>query len=371
MRGPRPRHVLMTTDAVGGVWTYALDLSAGLLARGVAVTLAVLGPAPRPGQRRMAERISGLAVVETGLPLDWTAKDLEAVVLAARGVAALAAAQGADLVHLNTPALAAEARFPTPVVGACHSCLASWWNAVKGEAQMPDSFRWRTDLLARGYAGCDRLIAPSYAFMQATAALYGVVPKAVHNGRPSRPAAPDGDRNAVVLTSGRLWDEGKNIGVLDRAAGRMRGQIHAAGSLKGPDGQAVAFDHILCLNQLDSAVLATHLERSAVFASLSLYEPFGLGVLEAAQVGCALVLSDIPTFRELWQGAAVFVPADDDAAVAQALDDLLDDPARAVEFGRAARARSSQFTADAMVEGTLAVYGEALAARAPFAEAAA
>lgn len=371
MTAPQPRHILMTTDAVGGVWTYALDLAAGLITQGVSVTLAVLGPAPRPGQRRAAEQIAGLTVVETGLPLDWTAENPGEITEAARGVAAMAAARGADLVHLNTPALAAEARFSAPVVGACHSCLASWWSAVRGDAPMPDSFRWRTDLLTRGYAGCDRLIAPSYAFMQTTAALYGAVPQAVHNGRAAPHAAPATTRNPVVLTSGRLWDEGKNVRTLDRAAGRMRGQIHAAGALKGPDGQTVAFDHLLCLNQLDSAVLAEQLGRSAVFASLSLYEPFGLGVLEAAQAGCALVLSDIPTFRELWQGAAVFVPADDDAAVAEALDDLLDEPERTAELGRAAMARSARFTVDAMIEGTLAVYGEALAARAPFAEAAA
>ncbi|HZW15544.1 MAG TPA: glycosyltransferase family 4 protein [Brevundimonas sp.] len=371
MTALHPRHILMTTDAVGGVWTYALDLAAGLLARGVAVTLAVLGPAPRPGQRRAAERIAGLTVVEAGLPLDWTAERPEEITEAARGVAALAAARGADLVHLNTPALAAEVRFSVPVVGACHSCLASWWSAVRGDAPMPEAFRWRTGLLARGYAGCDRLIAPSYAFMQTTAALYGVVPQMVHNGRASLAGTPRTDRRRLVLTSGRLWDEGKNVRTLDRAARRMRGQVYAAGAVKGPDGQAVAFDHVLCLNQLDSAVLTKQLERTAVFASLSLYEPFGLGVLEAAQAGCALVLSDIPTFRELWQGAAVFVPADNDAAVAEALDSLLDDPEGAAEMGRAAMIRSSQFTVDAMVEGTLAAYGEALATRAPFAEAAA
>jgi glycogen(starch) synthase len=274
-------------------------------------------------------------------------------------------------VHLNTPALAAEGDFGRPVIGACHSCLASWWSAVKGEAPMPDSFRWRTDLLGRGYAACDRLIAPSYTFMQTTAALYGVLPRAVRNGRSPSPVEPAERRNPVVMTSGRLWDEGKNVRTLDRAAGRMRGQVHAAGPLKGPDGQAVALDHILCLNQLDPPVLADHLRRSAVFASLSLYEPFGLGVLEAAQAGCALVLSDIPTFRELWQGAAVFVSAEDDEAAAMALDALLEDPARAAELGAAAAARSAQFTPDAMVEGVLSVYGQALAARAPFPEVAA
>jgi glycosyltransferase involved in cell wall biosynthesis len=198
-----------------------------------------------------------------------------------------------------------------------------------------------------------------------------VLPQAVRNGRSPVTEKRLPDRNPVVLTSGRLWDDGKNLRTLDRAAGRMRGQVHAAGSLKGPDGQVVDFDHILCLGQLDAAVLAKHLERSAVFASLSLYEPFGLGVLEAAQAGCALVLSDIPTFRELWQGAAVFVPADDDAAAAEALDGLLDDPERATALGRCAAERSARFTVDAMVEATLAVYGDALAARAPFPEVAA
>ena len=371
MTAPHPRHVLMTTDAVGGVWTYSLDLAAGLLERGVAVTLAVLGPPPQPGQRRAAERIPDLSVVETDLTLDWTAEDAGAVQLAGRRVAGLAAECGADLVHLNTPALAADVRFPAPVVGACHSCLASWWSTVKGEEPMPASFRWRTDLLARGYAACDRLIAPSYSFMQETAARYGVLPQAVRNGRSAPAGVRPGRRNPVVMTSGRLWDEGKNMRTLDRAAGRMRGQVYAAGPLKGPDGQAVAFEHLLCLNQLDAPVLAGRLERTAVFASLSVYEPFGLGVLEAAQAGCALVLSDIPTFRELWQGAACFVPADDDAAAAEALDALLDAPEEAAELGRLAAGRSARFTVDAMVDGTLAVYGDALAARAPFPEVAA
>ena len=370
MMGPTPRHVLMTTDAVGGVWTYALDLAEGLLRRGVAVTLAVLGPEPRPGQRRAAERIPGLALVMTGLPLDWTADDAGAVTDAARGVAALAAARRADLVHLNSPALAGCARFPAPVIGVCHSCLASWWDAVRGDEPMPQSFEWRTDLLARGYAACDRLIAPSYAFMQTTAALYGVVPHTVHNGRSPSSAAATGAREPVVMTSGRLWDDGKNIRTLDRAAGRMRGQVHAAGALTGPDGQSVSLEHVLPLGHLDAAVLATGLQRSAVFASLAHYEPFGLGVLEAAQAGCALVLSDIPTFRELWQGVAVFVPAEDDRAAAEVLDDLLDHPERAAVLGAAAAERSARFTTESLTEGVLAVYGEAIARR-PLTEAAA
>ncbi len=70
--GVIPRHILMSTDAVGGVWTYAIDLSRGLSALGVEVTLAVLGPAPGPQQAATAQAIRCVRLLETGLPLDWT-----------------------------------------------------------------------------------------------------------------------------------------------------------------------------------------------------------------------------------------------------------------------------------------------------------
>ena len=41
------------------------------------------------------------------------------------------------------------------------------------------------------------------------------------------------------------------------------------------------------------------MSRAAIFFSPALYEPFGLGVLEAAARGCALVLADIPSFIAL------------------------------------------------------------------------
>ena len=66
-------HVLMTADAVGGVWQYALDLSEGLRAHGVTTTIAVLGPSPSADQQAIAET-TGAKLILTGLPLDWTAR---------------------------------------------------------------------------------------------------------------------------------------------------------------------------------------------------------------------------------------------------------------------------------------------------------
>lgn len=363
MRSAGSIHALVTTDAVGGVWTYSLDLARGLLERGVEVTLAVLGPAPSPEQTSAAEALGRLMLIETGLPLDWTEDDPARLSAASRSLAALAVERQVDLVHLNSPTLAAEARFTAPVVGGCHSCLATWWTAVRGDEEMPADFRWRTDLLSRGYAACDALIAPSSAFRQATSARYGVSPVTVHNGRAAPSGSGTSGRERAALTSGRLWDEGKNIRALDLAAGRMRFPVRAAGSLTGPNGPAAAPRHLQRLGRLDSETLRKELERCPVFVSLALYEPFGLGVLEAAQAGCALVLSDIATFRELWEGAAVFVPPHDDETAAQVLDGLLEDPDAAAALGAAARERAERYSVSHMVEGTLRVYDQVLSMR--------
>ena len=70
--GSPRRKVLLTTDAVGGVWTYALDLAAGLRALGFVTTLAVLGPEPSPVQLAEAQRIADIEVIVTRLRGDFS-----------------------------------------------------------------------------------------------------------------------------------------------------------------------------------------------------------------------------------------------------------------------------------------------------------
>jgi glycosyltransferase involved in cell wall biosynthesis len=352
-----PTHVFITADAVGGVWTYALDLTRGLARRNIRVTLCVLGPSPLLNQRQDAVD-AGADVVLSELPLEWVEEDERALDRGARVLAEIANSSGADLVHLNSPAYASGA-IRQPIVGACHSCLATWWEAVRGGPQ-PVDFQRRAERLGAGYRACERLIAPTLAFAAATQAVYGVEPVVVWNGRSPPPRVRETARARFVLTSGRLWDEAKNVAGLAAVAKTMRGRIEAAGPLEGPNGARAAHGRIVPLGRLDAGALAAKLVEAPVFVSLARYEPFGLGVLEAAQAGCALVLSDIPTFRELWQGAATFVGVDDAAGAAAALDDLLDDPEACARLGSTARARAARFSVDAMAERTLAVYRQAL-----------
>ena len=364
--------ILVTADAVGGVWQYSVDLARGLAPLGVETVLAVMGPAPSPEQRRMAEGVPGLELVETGLALDWLAEDDGALRRAAEGIRRIARKQRVDLVQLNTAALAAETDFGLPVVVVHHSCVATWWEAVQ-DSELPEDFAWRTELAGRGLEAADVVVTPTAAFGEMVQRRYGLaeVPRTVHNGRTPLPL-PRSAPHDFVFTAGRLWDEGKNLGTIDGAAGRIGVPVRAAGPLTGPNGAQVIFDNIHCLGNLDEEELGRWLAARPVFVSAALYEPFGLAVLEAAAAGCPLVLSDIPTFRELWGDVACFVAPRDEAGFTEAIANLVGDDFERAVMGRAARERASLFTPDATAAQMASIYrsllpavrGPVLAARA-------
>jgi glycosyltransferase involved in cell wall biosynthesis len=203
---------------------------------------------------------------------------------------------------------------------------------------------------------CNALVAPTHAFAEATARTYELpVPFVVRNGR-AIPKAEIVTRERMVFTSGRLWDAGKDMATLDEAAALIDAPLYAAGPLQGPNGEWRALGYAKPLGRLPADHVAAWLARAPIFASAALYEPFGLGVLEAAQAGCALVLSDIPTFRELWDDAAVFVEPRDARGFAEALERLLADPAATARFGAQAQTRAGRYTIKAMSAAMLEVY---------------
>ena len=277
---------------------------------------------------------------------------------AASDLAELARGRQVDVIHLNHPALAAQTSFPAPVLAACHSCVTSWWGAVKG-TPLPPHFAWQADFVGRGYRRAHLLVAPSRAFAETTKRLYALphLPEVVHNGRAAPPEpAHSAEPIEAVFTAGRLWDEGKNAQVLDRAAALTMAPFRAAGPTTGPNGTAVALKHIEALGPLTGASMQTYLAQRPVYVSAALFEPFGLAVLEAAQAGCALVLSDIETFRELWSEAALFVSPQDEEGFAAAIGRLLSDTELRAEYAHAARNRARAFGIDAFAADTMALY---------------
>ena len=345
--------LMLVTDAVGGVWTYSLDLARALREWDVEAFLVVTGPSPLAGQRSEA---SGFELIDTGLPLDWTAKRPDLIRRAGCALAELASKEGADLVQVNSAALLADCEFDQPVVALQHSCVASWWATVRGTL-LPSDFGWRRDLIECGLNRAAAVVAPSAAFAALTARTYALTRPvhAVHNGRRAL-AMKRRPMEDYVFTAGRLWDEGKNVRTLDEAAAHLSVPVEVAGPLQGPNGARESFENLRCLGELSPPGIAERLAARPIFASAALYEPFGLSVLEAAQAGCALVLSDIPTFRELWSGCATFVPANEASAFAGAIEELLANPARRTDLGIAARMHALRYTPDLMAQRMVQIY---------------
>ena len=367
--------ILLTTDAVGGVWTYSLDLARELSRNGIEIVLAVLGPPPGESALDAARTIPNLELVDTGLPLDWLAKSPEDVLEAGASLAALARESGFALVQLHTPALAAARAFDVPVISVHHSCLATWWQAVRGDAEMPEDFRWRSALVARGIAASSELVAPTTAHAHAIADAYALSapPLVIRHGRePAPPPAAIGDEPPpFVFASGRPWDEGQNLASLARAAALIPTPIAVAGATESPQGETIELPALRLLGSLPEDMMRQWLSLASAYVSVALYEPFGLGVLEAAQAGCPLVLSDVPSFRELWAGAAIFVPPDDEQEIARSLGMVMADAGLRDRLSRRARYRAVLYSAEIMGKDMMRLYALRLALHRPRRERAA
>jgi glycogen(starch) synthase len=360
---PLPRKVLMTADTVGGVWTYAIDLARGLAERGVEVALATMGDPLNDSQREKADRIPRLRVFESTFKLEWMEDPWRDVEKAAEWLLRLEDRVRPDLIHLNGYVHGALP-WSAPKVMVGHSCVLSWWKAVKGEAAPAEWDRYAQEVSA-GLAAADLVIAPSEAMLAALRENYGSsLPRTrvILNGRDGRDFKPTA-KEPIVFAAGRLWDEAKNLEALERVAPDLPWDIFVAGENIHPDGGEIRPHHTRLLGRLSPRALGAWLGRASIYCLPARYEPFGLSALEAALSGCALVLGDIPSLREIWRHRAVFVAPDDPEALRQALQRLIDDPDRRASLAAGARARAMQLTPQKMLDGYLSAYGEVLAAR--------
>jgi glycogen(starch) synthase len=364
---PVVRRVLMTADAVGGVWHYVLDLAAALRDRGIEPLIALLGPSPSTDQRQDASS-RGLQVVEHPCRLEWMEDPWSDVNAAGEWLLDLADAFSPDLVHLNGYC---HAGLPwcRPVVVVAHSCVRSWWRAVHGTGAPASWARYSTEV-ARGLTAASLVVAPTAAMLEMLRDEYGgpgearVIPNAIH-GEQGRAYSAAPAKADLVFAAGRLWDEAKNIGALCRVASRLEWPVYVAGENTSPsDGGQEPMDSVHWLGRLPARRISEWYERAAIYALPARYEPFGLSVLEAAAQGCALVLGDIASLRENWDDAAVFVAPGDEEHLARAIRDLIADPSRRQALGAEAMRRAAEFTIARMAAAYIDAYAVARARRA-------
>ena len=364
-------HILVTADTLGGVWTYTRELVTGLAGRGIRVTLVSFGDILPDEQTRWIEGLPGVDYRPTAFKLEWM-QDSEADMEASSDyLRALVDEIHPDLLHLNQFYYGAvDCDVPRLVVA--HSDVVSWWWAVHKDKPAESAWlRWYREAVARGLTGATAVVAPSRWMLEQIALHHGEPRRSavVYNGRSPSLFNPHARKEDVVVSVGRLWDSGKNAGLLLR--GEMPLPVSIIGAERHPEFGSGAFaleevrPNIHLEPQQDEKQLSAMFSRASIYAATSQYEPFGLAPLEAAFSRCALVASDIPPFRELWEGAAVFFRNNDTEHLRETLETLRRDPVLRRQHADLAyhRARRS-FTAARMVNDYVELYRSLLPAGA-------
>lgn len=360
-------HILITADTVGGVWTYCRELVAGVLRRGIRVTLVSFGDLPSVAQTHWMEQLPAqerdrLAYYPTGFKLEWMQDSEVDLKASAEFLLGVIRECEPDLLHFNQFYFGALAcNLPRLVVA--HSDVVSWWVGVHGIEPPPSSWiSWYRDIVARGLQQATAVIAPSKWMLDQVEFHYGKLDRtsAIYNGRTPGLFNPYMSKQDLILTCGRLWDAGKNAALL------LREDMPAPVAIVGADHHPeAASDHFHLERRSDIRMEPPQSERkmvqtfgsASIYAALSRYEPFGLAPLEAALSRCAIVASDIPSFRELWGDAVLFFHNNDVQDLRSTLEILVRDPALRNHYaGLAYRHALRTFNAARMVEEYLELY---------------
>jgi glycosyltransferase involved in cell wall biosynthesis len=342
--------VLMTSDTVGGVWTYALELIDALAELDVEVVLATMGAPLTPGQRVELHSSRVARAYAQDVKLEWMDDPWRDLDRAGRWLLRIRAEVEPDVVHLNGYSHAALP-WDRPTLVTAHSCVLSWFGAVRGQEAPPTWGRYAR-AVKEGLEAADLVVAPTRAMLREVTTRYGATTPAevIPNGR--RPSGVHEPKEPFVFTAGRLWDEAKNVAALDRVAPTLSWPVYVAGALE--PGQQTA--NARALGWLDRKDADRWLGRASIFALPARYEPFGLAALEAALAGAALVLGAIPSLQEVWADAALYVDPDDDEALAVALALLIEEDELRQQMAKRALRRAGLYSVDEMARAYSGAY---------------
>lgn len=364
-------HILVTADTLGGVWTYTRELVTGLVRGGDSVTLVSFGDIPAPDQMRWMEGLPNLDYRPTAFKLEWMMDSEADMRASAQLLEALIQECRPDLLHLNQFYYGAL-RSDVPRIVVAHSDVVSWWHSVH-HAAPPESdwLRWYRRIVEHGLSEATVVVAPSRWMLEQVKHFYRKpeLSSVIYNGRTPTLFHPDISKKDTILTVGRVWDGGKNAGLLLRH--KMPVPVYIVGSDRHPDSLSSAFlaeeirPEIHLEPHQDERQLALTMARAGIYAATSQYEPFGLAPVEAALSRCAIVASDIPSFRELWDGVAVFFRNNDADSLRETLNNLVRDPEwRRKQANLAYRHALQKFTAERMVAGYRNLYHSLVPAQA-------
>jgi glycosyltransferase involved in cell wall biosynthesis len=266
-------------------------------------------------------------------------------------------ARGDDVLHC--PTFRAPVRSPVPLVVTFHDLAV---------LRHPEAFnawtcRYSRALLPRVARAARRLIAVSeftaqelVEVLRVPAEKIRVVPNAV--GEPFTPEGEAAEGDYVLAVS--TLEPRKNLEQLVQGfhTAKLDGyELRVVGARGWGGVQVPSENGVRWLGEVSDEELARLYRGARCAAYLSIYEGFGLPVLEAMACGTAVVSADLPPVREFGRGVIRVDPSDPEA-IAAGLGEAL---ARRDELGRLGREAAAAYGWERLARATVEVYREAAA----------
>jgi glycosyltransferase involved in cell wall biosynthesis len=368
-------HVLVTTDSLSGSWTYARELVTGLVTRGVRVTLVSFGEIPLPDQTSWMDHLHGLDYRPTAFHLEWMQEAEKDLPESSAFLSALVRELRPDVLHLNQFCYG-NLPVDVPRVVMAHGDLITRTHAVHNRAPRPErSLRWYRNTVLEGLTGADAVVAPSAWMLDRISTCYAR-PRRAHVIYPGRNPIffnPYVSKDDCVLAVGRLVDTSKQVFLLTQQTHSVPvcivGAEHTVPMPRIPIRADVKVDteetSVAIRGPQTEAQLRALYSRASIYAATARYEPLGITALEAAFSRCAIVANDIPSFREIWQDAALYFRANDAASLAENIRMLNADRAMRRAYAELAYTRArDRFTTKRMIDDCLQLYRSLTSVRA-------
>ncbi|GAA5030434.1 glycosyl transferase [Marivirga lumbricoides] len=353
--------IVMTADTVGGVWTYALDLCKALMSYNVEVHLVTMGALLNEKQSIDVNKLSNTHVYQSNYKLEWTQGASSDMGLAKKWIASICLEVDPDIIHFNNYNQS-PGSWKCPVITVYHSCEQTCWRAVKG-SHASSEWNEHSQTVKEALITSDIVVAPTKSILKEAEAIYGKLPNSevIYNGRNINRPFGEQQKEPIILSAGRVWDEAKNIQLLSSIAREVEWPIWVAGNnSKTFRTGSTGLDTINFLDLLSPDVLQQWMDQSAIFIMPAKYEPFGLAILEAAQSSCVLVLSNLDTLKEIWGDAALYFDPFKEEQAKDLLNELANNDELRHEMAKRAYKRASEFTAESMAYNYMRLYKKLL-----------
>lgn len=348
--------ILMSTDCIGGVWTYTVELCRALQPYNFEIHLLSLGATPNERQVKEIKCLTNVRFYPTDYKLEWMEDPWEDVRKTAGKIEALCRIIQPDLFHFNNYINTITSPH-IPKITVYHSCVQTWWQSVKN-CTLPTEWDGYIKHLQDACNSSNVVVFPTDAIRESAYGAHGITAPSnvIYNARDFS-VTGDVIKENIILCTGRIWDEAKNLKFICGIADQIPWPIYVAGGNANPNtSERMVLDNVRFLGKLDSEELKYWLERTQIYVNPALYEPFGLAVLEAAKTGCALVLSNLETLKEVWQENALYFTPKNETEIVGKLLKLISDTEMRKQYQQKAIKHSKRYCVKTMGKSYVDLY---------------